>query len=134
MVTLIVPQCGKKVYSFSQKNKFFVRFCCQKKLFPVEHFSPEETEPEKTAAINKEVGVAMKLKEHLKTVEKRSVLLFRWFLRLAIGASLIGIWVAQEETNIRDARYWLLLSVILVCQGLWGAVLLDCFFRKFQKK
>ena len=76
----------------------------------------------------------MKLKENLKNVEKRSVSLFRWFLRLAITASLIGILVAQEGTNLHDARYLLLLSVILVCQGLWGAVLMDCFFRRYKQK
>ena len=76
----------------------------------------------------------MKMKDGLKTVEKRSVILLRWFLRLAIFAALTGIFVVQNKANTEDARYLLVLSVILVSQGLWGAVLLDCLSRRFQKK
>lgn len=76
----------------------------------------------------------MRIRDGLKTVEKRSVLLLRWFLRLGIISSLIGIAVGQDAKNLRDARYLLLLSVILVCQGLWGAVLFDCISRRLQKK
>ena len=76
----------------------------------------------------------MRIRDGLKTVEKRSVQLLRWFLRLAIVAALIGIAVVQNTTNIQDARYLLLLSLVFVCQGLWGAVLLDCFSRRLGKK
>lgn len=76
----------------------------------------------------------MKMKDGLKTVEKRSVILLRWFLWLAIFAALTGILVVQNKANTEDARYLLILSVILVSQGLWGAVLLDCFSRRLQKK
>ena len=76
----------------------------------------------------------MTMKEGLKTVEKRSVLLFRWFLRLAIVFAVIGIAVAQEKSFLRDARYLLILAVTLVCQGLWGAVLFDCVSRRFKQK
>ncbi len=76
----------------------------------------------------------MKLREGLKTVEKRCVSLLRWFLRAAIVLILIGIAVAQSGENIGDARYLLILSVMLVCQGVWGAVFLDCCFRRLGKK
>ena len=76
----------------------------------------------------------MKLKDALKTVEKRSITLLQWFLRLAILTVLIGIFVAKVTGNRFDARHLLLLSVILVCQGIWGAVLFDCVSRRFQKK
>lgn len=76
----------------------------------------------------------MKMKDGLKTVEKRCVLLLRWFLRAAILLVLLGITVAQDGQNIKDARYLLILSVILVSQGVWGAVFLDCCFRRLGKK
>ncbi len=76
----------------------------------------------------------MKIKEELNTVEKRSVLVLKWFLRAAILMSLIGIIAAQEKTYLRDARYLLTLAVTLVCQGLWGAVLIDCVSRRTGNK
>ena len=76
----------------------------------------------------------MKLKEGLKTLEKRSVLLLRWFLRAAICMVLLGILVAGAFQKISDARYLLILSVILVSQGVWGAVLFDCLSRRQKNR
>ena len=76
----------------------------------------------------------MKLRDGLKTMEKRCITLLRWFLRAAIIFTLIGIVVAKADQNISDARYLLILAVTLVCQGVWGAVLFDCIFRRMGKK
>ncbi len=76
----------------------------------------------------------MKMREALKTVEKRCVAILRWFLRIAIFLILIGIVAAAAFQNISTARYLLILAVILVSQGVWGAVLLDCCFRRLGKR
>ncbi len=76
----------------------------------------------------------MKIREAFKTVEKRCIVLLRWFLRVAILFVLVGIFVAAAFQNILAARYLLILSVILVSQGVWGAVFLDCCFRRLGKK
>ena len=76
----------------------------------------------------------MKMREALKTVEKRCVVLLRWFFRAAILLILVGILVAGAFQNISAARYLLILSVVLVSQGVWGAVFLDCCFRRLGKK
>ncbi|MBE7018539.1 MAG: hypothetical protein E7413_01460 [Ruminococcaceae bacterium] len=76
----------------------------------------------------------MKLRDGLKTVEKRCISLLGWFLRAAIVLTLVGIVIAKADQNISDARYLLILAVTLVCQGVWGAVLFDCIFRRLGKK
>ena len=76
----------------------------------------------------------MKIRDGLKTVEKRCITLLRWFLRAAIVLILIGIVIAKTDQNISDARYLLILAITLVCQGFWGAVLFDCMFRRLGKK
>ena len=76
----------------------------------------------------------MKLKDGLKTVEKRCVLLLKWFLRAALLVAFIGILVAKENQSSPDAQYLLILAVTLVCQGFWGAILFDCIFRRLGKR
>lgn len=75
----------------------------------------------------------MKLQEAFKKADSRHLQMLQFFLVAATFVSVLGIITATAgEYSIKEARYLLILSVTIACQGWWGFVLFDCLRRRLH--
>ena len=76
---------------------------------------------------------SMNIRNEMAKINKMSLMITQGFLFVSIIALITGIFVVKAFNDVENARYLLILGGVVLCEGVWGGVIIDCIHRRRGK-